>query len=212
LIVLLAQTADVADGISYGLLLTTLGVEGTLAGLSWTAFNAEARSEKDRDSDIRDAMAGYDSGKVVPAVAQLIETVLAVRRPDEPIQNALDRADTSGPLKEVVAAATVLGSPREIEERLLKTWTSVGASTVGVQLSGPVVLFNEIFDSGLVSHTGLWGGRGAAVRPECHNTRQRNGGSVPLTPVGGALLLLQLEHDVVLRGVASLPVHQCSKS
>lgn len=150
---LAAQAAQANDEISYGLLLTTIAVEATLTGLSWAGFNAEARSQKDRDSDIRDAEAGYDSGKVVPAAARLVEAVLAVRRPDEPIDQALHRADTSRPLRDVVDAATALASSREIEGRLLKAWTSVGVSTVIVQLAGPVLLYNEIFDSNLISNS-----------------------------------------------------------
>jgi hypothetical protein len=148
---LAAQAAQANDKISYGLLLTTIALEATLTALSWAGFNAEARSQKDRDSDIRDAEAGYDSGKVVPAAARLVEAVLAVRRPDEPIDQALHRADTSRPLRDVVDAATALASPREIEGRLLKAWTSVGVSTVTAQLAGPVLLYNEIFDSNLMS-------------------------------------------------------------
>jgi hypothetical protein len=154
LIAILAQAAQDAEGVSYGLLISVIAVEATLSGLAWTAFNAEARSQKDRDSDIRDAQAGYDSGLVIPAVAHLIEAVLQVRRSDdEPIQTALDRADTSRDLREVVTAATAASSPRQIEERLIRAWTFVGGATISVQLCGPVLLLNHIADKDLTSNT-----------------------------------------------------------
>jgi hypothetical protein len=150
----MAQAGQAADGISYGLLVSVIAVEATLCGLTWAAFNAEARSHKDRDSDIRDAAAGYASGLVVPAIARLIDAVLDVRRsPDEPIQAALDRADTSEALKEVVSAATASSSPRQLEERLVRAWTVVGGASVLIQLSGPVLLLNQIANDELTSNT-----------------------------------------------------------
>jgi hypothetical protein len=138
------------EGVAYGLLLAVLAVEATLSGLTWAAFNAESRLEEDRDGDIRDAISGFESGRVVPAIAALIEVVLVVRRPREPVRDALDRVDTREALRAVVAAATASSKPRELEGRLVKAWTVVGLATLLVQVSGPVLLCNHIADARLL--------------------------------------------------------------
>ena len=154
MIVVLAQAPPASDELSYGLLVSVIAVEATLSVLTWAAFNAESRSQKDRDSDIRDAEAGYRAGAVIPAVARMIGEVLDVRRSDdEPIQRALDRADTSEALAEVVAAATANSSPRQIEERLVRAWTVTGGATLVAQAAGPVLLFNAIANEDILSDT-----------------------------------------------------------
>jgi hypothetical protein len=153
---LLAQAAQQspADGITWPLLLTVLVMEGTLLTLAWNAFNAEARVAKDRDADIRDARAGAESGLVLPAVAKLIEVVDAARQPgDETIADALDRADTARPLRAVLEAAAVASGPREVEQRLVRAWTLVGFATIGIMLSGPFLVWNEVMGSDAVSRT-----------------------------------------------------------
>lgn len=151
---LLAQTPPApVSGFSYALLLSTIAAEATLSALTWAAFNAEARLQKDRDTDVRDAIAGYDSGRVVPALATLIEAVLAVRRPEEPIRDALDRADISGPLDAMKDAAAASRSPREIESRAVRIWNVAGSSCVGVQLSAPILLTNAIAGEDVMSQT-----------------------------------------------------------
>jgi hypothetical protein len=150
--VLRLQTVPPA-GVAYALLLAVLAVEATLSGLTWTAFNAESRLEKDRDRDIRDAVSGFESGLVVPAVAALIEVVLYVRRAREPVRDALERVDTRAALAAVVSASTASSRPRDLEGRLVKAWTVVGLATLLVQLSGPVLLCNHIANRRILSDT-----------------------------------------------------------
>jgi hypothetical protein len=150
----LAQTAgSQTDGVSYGLLLSVIAVEATLSGLTWASFNAESRLEKDRDRDVREATAGYQSGRVIPALATLIEEVMALRRDDEELRDTLARADTSLGLSDVVTASTASSAPRDLEGRLVKAWTTTGVACLVVQLSGPVLLLNHIANRDLLSDT-----------------------------------------------------------
>lgn len=138
--------------VRYGLMIAVFAVEATLSVLTWAAFNAEARLQKDHYSDIRDAMAGYGSGMVIPAVASLIEAVLDVRRVDEPILDSLDRADTSEALQAVVEAATVSGSPRAIELGLVRAWTVLAVASLLVQITGLTLLLNAVANRHLTGH------------------------------------------------------------
>jgi hypothetical protein len=137
----------------YGLLLSLVAAEFTLSLLTWSAFNAESRIEKDRDRDIRDAMAGYSSGRVIPALADLIDNVLDVRRPDESIRDALTRHDTSAALDQVVEAAATSKSPRTLESSLVRMWTCTGCSNVVVQVAAPLLLLNAILNDDVLSRT-----------------------------------------------------------
>lgn len=149
-----AQASPQDDGVSYGLVFAILAVELTLSGLTWRGFNAESRLERDRDSDIRDAEAGYESGRVLLAVTNLIEAVLANRRHEgESVRDALDRSDASGQLQEVIDAAALRAKPRDIEERLVRIWTVVAIATLSVQLSGPIMLLNATAGRDLLSDT-----------------------------------------------------------
>ena len=149
-----AQAANQpAHEIEYALLLSVIAVEITLSLLTWAAFNAESRVDKDRGADIRDATAGYSSGEVVPALARLMEDVLAVRRAGEDLRDALIRADTSSALDAVVEAAARSKSPRELGARLVRVWTLAGVANLVVQVSGPLLLLNEIVDEHVLSRT-----------------------------------------------------------
>lgn len=124
-----------------------------LSKLTWDGFNAEARIQKDRDKDIRDASAGFESGKIVPAAAALIEAVLSVRRRGEPVRDALERADTSAELDALVTSATARGGLRDYESRLVRAWTVVGGATLGLQITGLALMINPIADQDLLSGT-----------------------------------------------------------
>jgi hypothetical protein len=152
---LLAQAvpAAPADGISFTLLLSTIAGEGLLSKLTWDGFNAETRIQKDSGNDIRDARAGFTSGTLVPAAAQLIDAVLRIRRPNEPIRDALERTDTSAQLDALVEAAAVSKSPREYESRLVRVWTVVGGATLALQVSGLALMINPIANKDLLSDT-----------------------------------------------------------
>ena len=121
--------------------------------VSWVGFTAEARLAQDHDDPIRDAVAGYGAGEVVPAVAALLDAVLSVRRIDESITDALERADISRQLDDVVVAAARSRSPREIESRLIKGWTALGIASVTVQVAGVVFLLNEMAQRDLLAST-----------------------------------------------------------
>lgn len=131
-----------------------LAAEATLSRLTWIGFTAESRSESDRGSDIQDARAGYDAGRVVPAVLKLIEEVIAVRRGEEPIQAALDRADTSALLDDVIAAGSASGKLLDLQQRLVRAWTVAAGANVLVQVAIPVLFLNACAGTHWISHTG----------------------------------------------------------
>jgi hypothetical protein len=117
-----------------------------LLGATVRCFSAKGRLDRERDSDIRSAIAGYETGKIIPALVDLVEAVIAVRRPDESTADALNRADTDAAFNAAVDASVKSRSPRAWEQRLVYRYTGLGASLVACHLAGPAALYNMLTD------------------------------------------------------------------
>lgn len=115
-----------------------------LLGATVRAFNAEARIEQERDGDIREAIAGYESGRVIPALAVLFERVEAQRSAAETMTDALVRSDVSVALDEVVSAGSLARRPRLLERRLVARWTALGWALAGIHVSAPLAFYSVL--------------------------------------------------------------------
>lgn len=108
------------------------------------SFTAQARIDRERDNDIRAAVAGYESGEVVPALATLIEEVQALQAPGEALADTLNRADLDDMFGASVHASIRSQTPRERERALVHRYTGLGASLLIAQLAAPVALYNVL--------------------------------------------------------------------
>jgi|SRR5581483_5548068 len=123
-------------------------------GPTMRSFTAQARIDRERDADIRTAIAGYEAGLVIPALADLVEEVVEVRRDDEPIAEALARAE--GMTKKFGAAvdASIKSRlPRDRERSLVKRHLACGVCLLAAQIAGPVAIYNSVTDGYNLSHT-----------------------------------------------------------
>jgi hypothetical protein len=118
------------------------------------AFSARARIDRERDGDIRAAIAGYEAGQVIPALADLVGEVIAVRREDEPIAEALNRSEsTNEKFAAAVSASIRSQSPRARERGLVQRHLGCGVCLVAAQVAGPVALYNSVTGGYDLSHT-----------------------------------------------------------
>lgn len=113
-------------------------------GATARSFTAQARLDRERDGDIRAAVAGYEAGEVVPALAALIEQVDALRSPGEALVNTLSRADVDTMLGEAVTASIRSRTPRARERALVHRWTALGVCLLVAQLAAPIALYNVL--------------------------------------------------------------------
>lgn len=125
-------------------------------------FTAKSRLDRERDGDIRAAIAGYEAGQVIPVLTDLVARVIDVNRPDERIVKALtegteegteeefnaaiteglDRGDTDKTFNTAVDAAIKSRSPRAKERGLIHRYTGLGLCLVACHVSGPAALYN----------------------------------------------------------------------
>jgi hypothetical protein len=118
------------------------------------SFTAQARIDRERDGDIRAAIAGYETGLVIPALADLVEEVNEVRREDESISDALNRAEgTARKFEAAVDASIRSQSPRTWERSLVHRHLGCGACLLAAQIAGPVALYNVVTDGYNLSQT-----------------------------------------------------------
>src|SRR5712692_6120278 len=109
------------------------------------AFTARARIDRERDGDIRAAIAGYEVGKVIPALTDLVGEVIDVRREGESIAEALNRAEgTDRKFAAAVSASIESQSPRARERALVQRHLGCGICLVAGQVAGPVALYNTV--------------------------------------------------------------------
>jgi hypothetical protein len=131
-----------AIGIIAGAELTVL-FAGTLR-----CFTARARLDRDRDSDIRGAIAGYEAGQVVPALAALVSNVNEVKADDvsieQTVEETLERADTAEAFQRAVDAAIMSRLPRARERTLIHRYTALGVCLIACHLAGPAALYNVL--------------------------------------------------------------------
>ena len=134
---------------------------GILAGAEITvffaatvkAFSAQARISREHDNDIRAAIAGYEAGRVIPALAKLVEDVAKTKRQDESFADALNRADVGELFGGAVEASVLSKLPRARETNLVHRYTALGGCLLGCQLAGPVALYNILTSGYNLSHT-----------------------------------------------------------
>jgi hypothetical protein len=108
------------------------------------AFNAKARIDRERDDDIRAAVAGYESGAVQPALARLVEEVIAVKGPQETVADAMSRADVNQHFVEAVDASVRSQSPRARQTALVHRYTVLGICLASMQVAGPVAIYDVV--------------------------------------------------------------------
>lgn len=113
-------------------------------GATKGCFTAQARIDRERDSDIRAAVAGYEAGEVVPALAALIEQVESLRAPGEALVDTVNRADVDAMLREAVTASIRSRTPRERERALVHRYTALGVSLLVAHLAAPIALYNVL--------------------------------------------------------------------
>lgn len=113
-------------------------------GATARSFTAQARLDRERDNDIRAAIAGYEAGEVVPALAALIEEVETLRAPGEALVDTLNRADVDIMLGEAVKASVRSRTPRARERALVHRYTGLAVSLLVAQLAAPVALYNVL--------------------------------------------------------------------
>ena len=122
-----------------------IGAEiAVLLGATLRCFTARARLDQNRDSDIRGAVAGYEAGQVIPALADLVTNVLEVKAENETVEQALDRADTSEGFDRAVDAAIRSRLPRARERTLIHRYTALGICLIACHVSGPAALYNVL--------------------------------------------------------------------
>jgi hypothetical protein len=113
-------------------------------GATVKAFNAESRLDRERDDDIRAAVAGYESGLVQPALSRLVEEVIAVKRPGESVADAMSRADVNTHFVAAVDASVRSQSPRAWQSALVHRYTSLGICLAFMHVAGPVAIYNVV--------------------------------------------------------------------
>lgn len=113
-------------------------------GATVRAFNAESRLDRERDDDIRAAVAGYESGLVQPALARLIEEVIAVKRPRETVSDAMSRADVNTHFVAAVDASVRSQSPRARQSALVHRYTRLGICLTFMHVAGPAAIYNVV--------------------------------------------------------------------
>jgi hypothetical protein len=127
-----------------------------LLGPTARAFTAKARIDRERDGDIRAAIAGYEAGTLIPALADLVSEVIEVRRPEESIADALNRAEGTGrKFKAAVDASITSQSPRAKETALVHRYLGLGLCLVAAHISGPAALYNVVTSGYNVPHTAV---------------------------------------------------------
>jgi hypothetical protein len=113
-------------------------------GATVKAFTAESRLDRERDDDIRAAVAGYESGLVQPALVRLVDEVIAVKRPKESVADAMSRADVNTHFVAAVAASVQSQSPRARQSTLVHRYTRLGVCLAIMQVAGPVAIYNIV--------------------------------------------------------------------
>lgn len=108
------------------------------------SLTAQARLDRERDNDIRAAVAGYEAGEVVPALAELIEEVERLRGDGETLVDTLNRADVDALFGAAVKASIRSQSPRDRERALVHRYTALGGFLLIAQLTAPVALYNVL--------------------------------------------------------------------
>lgn len=107
------------------------------------AFTAQARIDRERDSDIRAAIAGYETGEVIPALASIVSEVIEVKRDDETVADALNRAEGTNQKFAVAVVASIKSqSPRVKQRVLVHRYIALGAALLASQVAGPAALYN----------------------------------------------------------------------
>jgi hypothetical protein len=125
---------------------------GVTLGPTFRAFSAQDRIDRERDDDIRTAIAGYEAGLVIPALADLVSEINDVRREDEPISEALARAEAARKLGPAVDASIRSQSPRARQRTLVHRHLACGACLVTAQVAGPVALYSTVTDGYNLPH------------------------------------------------------------
>lgn len=109
------------------------------------SFTARARIDRERDGDIRAAVAGYEAGLVIPALAELVSEVIDVRRDDESVAEALNRAEGSATKFQAAVRASIKSqSPRAKERALVHRYFGCGVCLLAAHIAGPIALFNIV--------------------------------------------------------------------
>ena len=122
-------------------------------GPTLRSFSAQDRIDRERDDDIRAAIAGYEAGLVIPALADLVSEVDDIRGEGEPISEALSRAEAARKFEAAVQASIKSQSPRTKERSLVHRHLACGVCLVTAQIAGPVALYSTVTDGYNVSHT-----------------------------------------------------------
>ncbi|MGH7867485.1 MAG: hypothetical protein ACREP9_07605 [Candidatus Dormibacteraceae bacterium] len=130
-----------------------------LLGVTVRSIAAGPRIHKEWDDEIRTAVAGYEAGEVVPALDNLVSEILALRRPDEPIGDALLRGDVSAPFREAVEAAIESRGPQEAQRACIRRSYLLGYSLLCAQLAWPFAIVDRVVDDHPVSRFVTLGGR-----------------------------------------------------
>jgi hypothetical protein len=113
-------------------------------GATVKAFTAESRLDRERDDDIRAAVAGYESGLVQPALARLVEEVIEVKRTRETVADAMSRADVNTHFVAAVVASVRSQSPRARQSALVHRYSRLGICLAFMQVAGPVAIYNVV--------------------------------------------------------------------
>jgi hypothetical protein len=113
-------------------------------GATVKALNAESRIDKERDDDIRAAVAGYESGLVQPALTRLVEQVIDVRRPGESVADALSREDVNRHFVAAVDASVRSRTPRARQVSLVHRNNWLALFLVTIQVAAPLALYNVL--------------------------------------------------------------------
>lgn len=122
-------------------------------GATVKAFTARARINRERDNDIRAAIAGYEAGEVIPALAAVVDEVDETRRAGESTADALFRADYGGLFSRAVEASIRSRSPRIRETALVHRYTTLGICLVAAHLTCFAALYNALTSGYNLPHT-----------------------------------------------------------
>jgi hypothetical protein len=128
-------------------------------------FTAKGRLDRERDGDIRSAIAGYEAGQVIPALTDVIVRAVSEamrRRPtladdlqtqSDPeaqapfrnaVRDALATVDTDVDFGEAVDASIRSRTPRRMEKALVYRYTALGFFLIACHLAGPAALYNVL--------------------------------------------------------------------
>jgi hypothetical protein len=139
-------------------------------------FSAKGRLDRERDGDIRSAIAGYEAGHVIPALTDVIvravtETIRrtatladdlhkpsdsdAAERFRAGITDALATADTDVNFQAAVDASIMSRTPRAMEKTLVYRYTTLGVFLVACHLAGPAALYNVLTSGYNLPHTAV---------------------------------------------------------